>query len=304
MIITTNSNDNPYVLESGMAVRQAAPVIPSVPENETKDFCDCLFECNYQEMVFASDDNSWWKNDKSTLMYQKLISADTINLKLYKNDVFVADIDDDTYGIYKDDWFAELGRRYITFEADWRKIYDIFSHGLYRIEAEKNIIGVDSTDVSHDYLLRFYRDYLADGTVRIETMQNGNILRSQFDYTDMELERSIRIRGQLDKLDPKITVDNYEDTTRVFRQIQARMTDQFELTTYLLPPDIGDFLLYDDLLSNEFLITDYNRFNTVRRRTSVYLEDAPELIKPTTQTNTAFIIKFSDRNDDILKRNY
>lgn len=301
MIVTEETNDNPYVLTSGMSIRQQAPIIPTIPTDETKDFCNCLYECVYKEFVFASDNSNWWENDKSTFLYQKLIAADTIDLKLYKNDVFVADLTDDTYGEYLNDYDNPL---YLVFIIDWRKVYDIFSYGIYRVEAEKNIIGIDSIDVSHDYHLMFYRDELAHGTIRIESYQNGNILRSPFDYTGMYLYRSSRIRGRLNKLEPKATIDNYEDTTRVFRQIQGRLTDQFELETYVLPIELGELLIYDSLLGNEFLVTDYNRFNDVKRRTSLYLDEISERIKPDQQTGAAYLIKVSDRNDDQLKRNF
>lgn len=304
MIVTTQTNSNPYVLTSGMAIRQNAPVIPAIPPDETKDFCNCLYECKYVEPVFASDNGNWWENDKNTFIYQKLLTSDIINIKLYKNNVFLADITENTYGEYRDDWDLEIGRKYITFIIDWRLVFDTEGYGTYRVEAEKTIIGRDSTEVSHDFQLRFYRDELANGTIRIESYQNGNILRSPFDYTGMNLYRSSRIHGQLNKLTPKVTIDKYEDTSRIFNQIQDRITDQFDLETQVLPRQLAEHLVYDGLLSNEFLVTDYNRFNDVARRTSLYLEEITERIKPNQQTGSAYMIKFNDRKDDQLKRNF
>jgi hypothetical protein len=305
MIVTEQANTTPYPFESGNAVREQGIIIPSLPTDETKDFCNCDYECNYKELVFSGDASKWWENDKTTLKAQKLIESDTVAIKMYKNGVLTATITDETYGEFKDTWFDEIGRRYTTFIADWNLIYNAFSHGEYYFEIDTTIIGTASIKTTHVYLLRAYSDELADGTVRIETVQNGNITRNSFDYSGMDLYFSKRIKGYIDKLEPKLTINNYENTARQLRQISDKATDQYELSTWLLPESVGRELLYEDLLANSFKVTDYNRFNErVSRRTELYVEEIPELIKPTQQTTTGYIIKFTDRNDNQIKNNF
>lgn len=306
MITTELPNTSPITAGPGLAVKLAGSLLPNIPIEATNDFCYCG-ECEYKELVFASNSSDWWKNDKSAFLFTKLIAADTITIKLQKNGVDVATISDDTLGTYYSTFTAQP--LYVGWVADWKAIYTAHGVGEYQVIAEKVILGdaVNYNFESQIFTLKVYSDLLADGTVRVETYQKGNIRSSVFDYTDLLPNgwyQSYRLRGIFGYKTPKFETDNYisNDYQRV--QIQDKIVNEYTLETELLPSNISNALIYDNLLSNEFLITDYNQFNEeIYRRISLY----PISVNKDFFGNnrrTKFAIKFVDKFDSVIKSNY
>lgn len=295
---------------TGVVAKLLGAMLPKLAEISTNDICYCMYECEYTEKVFASDDGiDWWKNDKSNLpLFQKLISSDTIAIELYKEGVKVADISDNTLGEYIDTFTnAPL---YVYFCADWFKIKTVHGFGNYYFKVVSTILGATTDFYTQNYRLYPYTDELANGTVRIETYQTGNILKSAFDYSllvaDLPngLYQSYRINGIFGYKTPKLEVKNYLTPNYKLTQIQDKVSTEFTLETQLLPSTISNILIYDNILSNKFLITDYNILNDeIYRRVEVYPIDIPKFQHLKNNRNQIISIKFADKIDNNIKSN-
>lgn len=306
MIILVAPNTNPYTFSSGMATKVEGEGLPIIPEIGTNDICICDIMCGYSEDVFAKLGDAFFKNDKNDFLFQRLITADTLTIKLFKNGAQIATITDNTYGTYFPSF--TLYPLVTGFLIEWEKVFDLEGAGLYQIIADLNVIGEDSTFESQFFRLAEYTDELADGTVRIESFQTGNILRNQFNFTGMlpgGWYQSFRIKGRLFTPDPKIVIDNYKNQQWRKRQIRDQILNEWTLETEQLPSIITNKLIYNVTLANTIQITDYNIFNhEVYRRIELYTSDIDKRPDPDRNNERSYTIKFTDKTEDIIKTNF
>jgi hypothetical protein len=298
----------PATINDGLATMKdvAHTIAPSV----IVDNSVCVCKCEYVEQVFSESGTititDWNKNDKTTLLFKKAISVDTIIIKLIKSDGTSATITDDTYGKYYPGTLT-IQPLYWCFIVDWNKIFTLLGGGLYYFEITTIIIGITQTIDTIYYQLQVYSDMAADKTVRIETYNTGNILSSQFNYTDLFINgfyQSFRIRGKLMPKIPKFTTDTYTDQDNNILQIRNQIKNEYDLIINLIPAEIADKLIYDNMLANIILISDYNIFNEdVKRQISLL---PIEISKKTWgyQNFVSFEIKLTEEKDNIIKNNF
>ncbi len=196
MIIITLPNGTPQSTE-GMAVKLSGQTLPEITVTETNDFCYCETECKYNPLVLAEVGGEDYKNDKSQFLFRRLISGDSVEMKLYKDGVELATLNNNTYGTFFNGFASGniYQQLYVGYLLEWEEVYNLHGAGAYMIKTELNIVGNTSTVNSELYNLMGYSDRVADNTVRIETTQNGNILGSDFDFTGLEWFQSMRVRG-------------------------------------------------------------------------------------------------------------
>lgn len=306
-LITISANPTPYIFISGNAIKELAGTITTPDPEDTSDVCICTFVCNYVQKVFGEAGGEFWKNDSYTFPFKKLVDTDIIDIELFKNGVKLADIVDDTYGTLIDGVpFPTVPAQalYKIFTVEWEKVIAVEGSGLYQIKAAQTITGVDVPFESQLFKLEPYRDLQADGTVRIDIVQNGNVIRSDFDFTGMQLGFSTRIPGDLKKATPDTEQSMHEKQDYGKDQVQTRLINNWEVETKPIPFIINNALLYNYMLGNEIFITDYNILNeTIFRRIPVVYEEV-EKDRATNDINSSFLFKFTDRVDDILKRNF
>lgn len=307
MITIQLANSTPYSITSGLATKIQGEVLQEPTEQPVNDFCYCEYECEYKEKVFGDVvSNDFWKNDKNTFLYRRLLSTDTVVIKLFKNGVELATIVDDTYGEYINGYgssFTAEQQLYVVFTIDWQKVLQLEGGGEYQICTELNIMGVASNQDSQKFTLFPYSEENANGTVRIETTQNGNILGNPFDFTGLNLYNSYRIPGKFTEQAPALESDRYLNRDYKLNQIQDSSIAKYLLRTKRIPRVISLMLSRESVLANEFLVTDYNLINeAIFRRVSVY----PESIEKTDIGRTiraAYEIPFTDKFEDNRKRN-
>lgn len=283
-----------------MATKRFAPTIGAIPQIFTNDFN--IGECCYVENVFAKDGGEWWENDKSSFLLKKFIQSDTILFKLYKEDEFLVDLTDDTYGEF---YNFEMYGGYVIY---WQNIYNLFSRGSYKVKAVYTVLGQTNIFESRTFCLEYYDNLRADKTFRIETYQTGSIIRSGYNYDELGLSRgwyqSYRISGKFGNKKPTLESDYLLTSDRRLLQIQDKITYEYELQTGLLPSDIANILIEDNIIANEIFITDYNIFNSqVYRRIALIPSSVSDVKHYTNNRRIIYTITFKDKVDDILKRN-
>jgi len=287
-----------------MAVKTVgAKVIPFIAQIPQNDFCYCNLECEYEEIAFTDGGENEWKNDKSSFIFQKYASADAIAFELWKNGAKIADIDSSNYGQYFDFGAISVQPDYKGVVLDWSLIWASHGFGLYQFKAVQSILGNASTFESRKFRLLPYSDELADGSVKIESYQNGNIIGSQFDFTSLNWYSSYRVAGKFSQKTPVLEVDNYVNSDYRKEQIQDRIRTEYTLQTKLLPSVVANALNYDQLLANQIFVTDYSVMNfEVYRR----LQLRPLGVEATEYEGNrrmSFAVKFEEVTD-LRKRNF
>jgi hypothetical protein len=284
-----------------IATKATALSLTRVNEVNTNDF---LYqgECCYTEPVFALPLAEWWKNDKSSFLQKKLTALDTIEFKLFKNGLEVAILDNDYLGEY---YSFTL---YTGFVLYWENVYSNYGTGSYQVKAFEVLGGLPVQWDSQEFCLDTYSDLKADGTFRIETYQTGSILRSGFNYDELNLTRgwyqSYRLKGILGNKKATLESDYLMTSDRRMLQIQDKVSYEYELQTNLLPAAVAKVLIEDNLIANEILLTDFNLYNTdIFRRVELYPTSINDTKSFSGNRKVIYSIIFKERVDNILKRN-
>jgi hypothetical protein len=305
MITQQLTNGTPKTVNAGTATETATTMLPNIQPEQTNDVCICDISCEYEEKVFAETGGEWWKNDKSSFLYQKMIASDTVTIVVKKNGVLQATITDDTYGDYTNGFTSKPN--YVYFVLDWESIFTAFGAGKYTIEVETDILGVVTTD-EYRYFLLPYTDEDADGTIRIEYYQTGNILSSAFDYTglvDGGIYASYRVPGTLFAPNPVKEVDRYLNNNYEQEQIREKIVREWTARLKYLPSSVTNAIIYSGGLANKFLVTDYNIHNhEIYRRQDLYVDNIEKGDENMGNPWRTYTIEFTDRKSDIVKVNF
>jgi len=291
----------------GVVVKfDASPIRPPIGVVAPSDvlFCPCDFRCDFEEKVFADDDNDGIKNDFSDFLFTKITSSDTILIELLKGDIIVAQITDDTYGTYYDGFPSNS--LYVGWQADWTAIFNAFSGGRYQVKVTTTILGSTTEFFSRYFRLNTFDILSADKTIKIESFQEGNIDNSEFNFTglvDGGWRSSIRLFGTFGKMQANIERDIYQDTS--YREIQNRDTvnREYKLEANLVPESIYDRITTKDLLGNRILITSYDVLQELKYEKFPVVPESFDEARYDDLGNTHFGISFSDRQKNIIKTN-
>lgn len=259
MIFINLGNTSPQPSFTGMATKVTGEAITDREVKVPILFCLCDWECEYAEKVFYNVGGKDFENDESSFLFAKSSVTDTITFKLFKNGVSVGLLDA-TYGDYFPTGFSNQPL-YVGIVLEWLKVFQNDGVGTYQVHINLNILGVASVVKSQIYQLMQFTEQDAHGTVRVDWIQNGNILSNDLDYTDLQWPQSIRFQGEFGRKAPVLEKDFYKTQSQRRTQIQDNIVTSYDLNTKLLPSNISNGLYYDMSLANQIFISDYNLFN-------------------------------------------
>ena len=294
---------NSYPMQLGvMATKKCMPIVNPFT-SDFSDFCKCNCACTPIFKAFYHSDGNEYKNDKSSFLYKKAISTDTIDLRLYKDGVQVDNLNDNDYGVFYD--FGSLANPNLKgYLLHWSSVYFAHGYGMYQVVATVTSLGSTFTLESDIFECLIYTNERADGTVRIETTQNGYIM-SGIDYTGVNWYQQYRISGWIEKQTPEFITDNILNSKREKTQVQDQVVNSYILETELLPSSILNAIIYDGLLANKILLTDYNFcYYEQYRKLEVYPDGIDEFKTYRENFNGYAKFKFTDKQQNVIKRNY
>ena len=283
-----------------------SPPILSIKSIEALDFCFCGIDCydSIYETAFVSNSGESRESDKSSFLLRKLADSDTITFQIWKGNVKVADILDSSFGTYYPTFAAQP--LYTGVIIDWRLVAAAFGNGYYQIKADRTLLGQSNTFVSRNYWVVPYNERLANGTVRLETFTTGNILASEFNYSDLipgGWYQSIRLDGRCGNVTPTLVIDKESNSNRDVISVQDSLEKEYTLFTEYLPESFKKQLVNDQLLNNRAIINDYNLLNDEEiRDLEVYLFDISGVNH--VQRGTSYEFTFKDKINNIVLRNY
>jgi len=156
-----------------------------------------------------------------------------------------------------------------------------------------------------------YSDKLANGTIKIKTIQNGNIQSSNVDYTGLSWVQQLRIKGKLFNKTPEFISDNYLDGVREISQIQDQVINSYTLESSILPSYIVYMFLYDLFLLTRIFVTDYNLINEdvincekTYNNIELYPDEYNEPSGFSKRLSRLYSFQFVDKAQRIIKRNF
>lgn len=295
------------ILRSGGAFRYATTTLGEQITQQSSSFCYCG-GCDFEQKVFSLAGGEDYQNDKSSFITAKSISTDTITYKLFRDGLEVATITDDSLGKYYSTFASNP--LYVGFVADWQLIEDAHGVGLYQVKTERVILGVSDTLESHKFRLRLYNDQLADNTIKIQAVHNGNLL-SGINYIDLLPDGWIeeyRISGRFVSKNAVSETDIYRSNNNIVKQIQGRENAEYILELDPLPIEVWERIIFIDVMATEhFYVTDYNVRSAVNKKAQSFKR--LDLVKSETEQETfadssKFKMTFREREENNLMSSF
>lgn len=300
-------DDLPAGRSDGYLIKLETITVSGYKANPVSDICICN-GCDYLEKVFSETGaiNFGWKNDKTSLLFSKKINTDSIIIKLKCDSLnFNEEITDDTYGKY----YSTFSNKplQLGFVCDWNKVFNSIGGGVFYFEITLNILGEVTILKTINYFLQEYSDLKAEGTVKIESWQTGEIINKPFTYIGLLPDgwyQSIRIEGKLLSKIPTKKQDNYYSTDNKLIQIQDKVEYEYNIESGLLPIEVADLLIEDNLLANKIVVSDYNYFSEANLK-EIELDSVD--YKKTSFTHnksSIYTFKMKPRFDNLIKNNF
>ncbi len=240
--------------------------LQALPITDDRDFKTCC----YSNIVLTDGTGTGsLKNDISSFMFKCTTNSDTFTLQLFKDDTFLADLNDDNYGTFYDlgsiIYYLDQALMF-GYTIDWTKVYNAEGEGNYKIVAVITSFGVDTTIASVNYKLMLYSQDNVEGTFRIYSKMNGYLMRTDMNYKGLNLPDMIRVPGFFGNATESLTItsDLFTTLNGDKRSVEVRKVnkiDIYQLYTLPLPKCIADSIINYHFLANEIYITDYNNIN-------------------------------------------
>ena len=291
--------DDPIVTESLCLV----PTTPRVPTSIVLGDVD---ECCYQSPVLASTtSNEEFQNDINSFLFKRNFSSETIILTLQKNGITDLPIVNDDYGIYYD--FGTFGDypNYKGIKIEWQKVLILEGPGTYRIKVESNFITGATETYSIPFVLSEYTQEKADGTFRVQSVQNGYLQNVDFDFSGLNWVDGLRVRGFFGNRQAEYEQENVLYANRDSKQIRSELINSYVCQTMHIPDCITDQIIEYHNFANELLFTDYNLNNHKKTyvQKSVVFDSMESIDYKDVSTFAPLQMKYKDSKQNYLKTN-
>lgn len=296
MIFTELTNPNTMDL-CGMASQVTSGVINVPADAYDPNFSFCLYECSEAFPVWGGGSLDW-QNDKTTFAFIRTIPSDTGLLSLWKNGDKVADITNNTYGEWTSS-YTDNPQQY-SFIADWDKIYQAEGVGKYQIRNSYTSLGVSDTYYSRIFELSLYNDRDADGWVKFDWFQEGDILRSPFKF-NTRLLFSFKMKGHFLLQAPETIKDGYENNERDVALFRTEQKNKFLFNSKFV--NEADFYLINEnlALANVVTVTDFNLFGTNYKEKDLSFVSISNIEDNVNTRKVNISMTFEDARQDLIK---
>ena len=269
-IINCAENECDY-LEDRIEKSYDAIQFPIVFEEENKGW---LFSCCETFLVLADPfSDETYKNDVNSAWCKLSDPTDLVEFKLYKDGI------ETNYQPVKTPFVNEANAFYATIQ--WKEVLQNEGIGCYTWKVEYSISGVVSNFVWGIYNLKQYTISNANQTARIRVKFNLIQAIEGINFTDSNVEDSLRFYGYIGERQPNMEIDNLIYQDRTMKSVIRQNLNEYTITTDPAMDDITRKLCDLYLLSeNEMFISDYNIVNHSYR-----YQDLPVIVSNTPEIN-------------------
>ncbi len=253
------------------------------------DYCFCDVECETPLIQFASNEER--EKDYFTLYYKS--KDDTSTTQYFIDDT---ELIDGVHGVA------------ITsgFEVDFTKIYNTLGGGDYSLKMEVTEWGATFEKVYKLFKVAPFNLLRANGTVKIEAFQSGEIEKS-FNFENENVKFSLRIDGILTNKTQITELIDTPDGSRRTIQVHDRFYYEYDLIFSTNKYDFSNLVLENLIIGTTLFVSDYNLQNQTRKEPFNkiplrLIETESEHIKGT--NTTQYTIKLRDALQNGIKHPY
>jgi hypothetical protein len=200
-------------------------------------------------------------NDFNGFYFKRQMALDSCLFVLVDSSGTEYDLDDNTYGEFKDFGDYVTQPDLTTYRVDWRNVLNTLGEGRYQVKKEMSIAGIPFTEYSNTFNLVEFSNDVADKMVRIDCVMNGKLVHLDVDFKGTDFRTSLRTMGYFGNRDPKYTQDNLVNRSYIAKQISMSQDNEYQYQTGLLPVCITEELYDFILFGNELYANDYNKAN-------------------------------------------
>ena len=241
-----------------------------------------------------------WQNDVTSCWAKKQGDIDIVTFELYNDNDALSNYQPSQIQCIKDSlaYYATI---------DWQQVLNnpLDGVGCYRLMVTTIFDGVTTKFEWGHYDLKIYSPENATNTVRIRSIFNQYNKIQDIDFTESEVEDTIRFRGCFGNRQPNMVVDNLIYQGRIEKNVQRENLNSYELLTDPLNTWYISNLLDLHLLSETSIyITDHNEFNTTYGYKDIPLivKDSPEVEYREYSRLASIKCKFVDKKKDSLSK--
>lgn len=299
MITTQLPNGMPMTLRGFATAVIPNVLIPQVfPDEEDRAFVE---RCCYDNLTLAGGDEPY-QNDITSVLFKAFDQNDTIDFFLEKDEVEVAALNDNTLGELFSLGSFPSQLLLAGFKLEWAKVLVAHGEGNYKIRIERNLITGNDILFTVNYNLRTFSTELADETVWIEWIQNGEIIDG-LDYSGINWFQAVRFPGFYGNRQDELEEELFKDTDYETFQISSELKFSTPLEVGPVPSCIGD-ILTNIVQGNIIQITDYNvkNFDYLLQQRVVKVKEIGETTY-TKERLAVYNMTFTDRTENHIKIN-
>ena len=229
--------------------------------------------CDERLLVLATtNETASYKNDVTSAWIKLSSASDTVTFELTKDGVTT------NYTPTPVAFPNEPNAFYVT--IPWQSVLNLDGAGCYKLELRYNIGGIASTITWGIYQLKEFSLSTAEKTARLRAKYNLKQSIEGIDFTNANVEDTIRFFGFIGNRQPNMEVDNLIYSDRVVKSVVRENLNTYEIKTDPYTDTLINYLTDLVLLSeNELYISDYNSFNHSHKILDlpVIVQDSPEI---------------------------
>ena len=210
-------------------------------------------DCCCEQLVLGSQSSNSWEND-ITPAWIKVDASGSATIVLKKEGEAT------TYPLSVLPIVRQPNAYYA--EVNWGDVLASDGAGCYTIEIEYNIAGIVGSVLWGNYSLMPYSIQNAMYTARVRAVFNSYFYKENIDFTDTNMQGTLRFNGMIGKRQPNTEIDNIIYGTREMKSVTRENLNVYEITTdpldeCIIKPLIELYLLHE----NQMFISDYNYHN-------------------------------------------
>jgi hypothetical protein len=256
----------------------------NVEEDRGGEDCCCM------ELVLGGDSSNSWENDITPIWIKlgTLNGSATFILKKEGEPTY--------YPLQIKPVVREPNAFYA--EVNWGEVINYDGAGCYSLEIEYNISGITGTVLWGHYELRPYSIQNAMYTARVRAVFNSFFFKENIDFTDTNMQGTLRFAGLIGKRQPNTEIDNIIYGNREMKSVVRENLNTYEITTdplgeCVLKPLIEIYLLHE----NQLFISDYNFHNHsyLYNDLPVILEESAEVTYYDWSRKASLVAKVGDK---------
>jgi hypothetical protein len=221
----------------------------------TNQFDEPFRCCDEKQLVLAHlTETESFKNDITSAWIKLSSVSDTITFSLTKNGVATSYTP--TNILFPNEPYAW----YTT--IPWRDVLASDGAGCYKLELQYSIGGITGNLIWGTYDLKEYSLVTAKSTARLRVKFNLNQAIEGINFTDANVEDTIRFFGFIGERQPNMEIDNLIYQDRTLKSVIRENLNTWQIKTDPYTDKIISLITDLYLLSeNELFISDYNSFN-------------------------------------------